>query len=96
MENVNLNIMELPAIIMNDFIPFPHTEMRIDLTGNLQIESLKIAEQYDNMVVLLIPSKEGDGKYMEVAVVGKILLNMSMPGNTKRVKIQIQERCKVK
>lgn len=96
MENVNFNIMELPAIIMNDFIPFPHTEMRIDLTGNLQIESLKIAEQYDNMVVLLIPSQEGDGKYMEVAVVGKILLNMSMPGNTKRVKIQIQERCKVK
>ena len=53
MENVKLNTMELPAIIMNDFIPFPHTEMRIDLTANLQIESLKVAEQYDNMVVLL-------------------------------------------
>ena len=96
MENVNLNLMELPAIIMNDFIPFPHTEMRIDLTGNLQIESLKIAEQYDNMVVLLIPNSElGNNAYMNVAVVGKILLNMSMPGNTKRVKIAIQERCKL-
>lgn len=96
MENVKLNTMELPAIIMNDFIPFPHTEMRIDLTGNLQIESLKVAEQYDNMVVLLLPNSElGEGKYMEVAVLAKILLNMSMPGNTKRVKLQILERCKL-
>ena len=77
MENVKLNTMELPAIIMNDFIPFPHTEMRIDLTGNLQIESLKVAEQYDNMVVLLLPNHEkGEGKYMEVAALARILLNM--------------------
>ena len=96
MENVKLNTMELPAIIMNDFIPFPHTEMRIDLTGNLQIESLKVAEQYDNMVVLLLPNHEkGEGKYMEVAALARILLNMSMPGNTKRVKLQILERCKL-
>ena len=95
MENVKLNTMELPAIIMNDFIPFPHTEMRIDLSGNLQIESLKNAEQYDNMVVMLIPNNEdSNNTYMDIAVVGKILLNMSMPGNTKRVKIAIQERCK--
>ena len=96
MENVKLNTMELPAIIMNDFIPFPHTEMRIDLTATLQIDSLKVAEQYDNMVVLLLPNLEnGDGKYMEVAVLAKILLNMSMPGNTKRVKFKILERCKL-
>ncbi len=95
MENVNLNLMELPAIIMNDFIPFPHTEMRIELSGNLQIESLKNAEQYDNMVAMLIPNNDdSNNTYMDVAVIGKILLNMSMPGNTKRVKIAVQERCK--
>ena len=54
MENNNLNIMELPAIVMNDFVPFPYTEMRIDLSAKTSFEALKVAEQYQNMVVVLI------------------------------------------
>lgn len=95
MENNNLNIMELPAIVMNDFVPFPYTEMRIDLSAKTSFEALKVAEQYQNMIVVLIPDNNTNTGYKEIGVIGKILLNMSMPGNTKRVKLSYTERCRI-
>ena len=95
MENNNLNIMELPAIVMNDFVPFPYTEMRIDLSAKTSFEALKVAEQYQNMVVVLIPDNNSDNGYNQIGVIGRILLNMSMPGNTKRVKLYFTERCRI-
>ena len=95
MENNNLNIMELPAIVMNDFVPFPYTEMRIDLSAKTSFEALKVAEQYQNMIVVLIPDNNTNSGYKEIGVIGKILLNMSMPGNTKRVKLSYTERCRI-
>lgn len=95
MENNNLNIMELPAIVMNDFVPFPYTEMRIDLSAKTSFEALKVAEQYQNMIVVLIPDNNTNSGYKKIGVIGKILLNMSMPGNTKRVKLSYTERCRI-
>ncbi|MBR2891883.1 MAG: endopeptidase La [Bacilli bacterium] len=101
MENTNLNIMRLPAIAIEEFVPFPNSETRMDLVSNDAIEGLKLAEQYQNTIVVLVANKEAKTQdvlenYHPVGVMAKVLLNMSMPGNTRRIKIRFDERVLVK
>ena len=94
----NNNFLELPAIVMEDFVPFPKSEMRIDLKGNESNKALKVAEQYQNMVAFVFPkegSEIGDNEYISACVVGQIMLNMSMPGNVRRVKVSFNNRAKI-
>lgn len=101
MENINFNIMELPAIAIEEFIPFPNSETRMDLVSNDAIEGLKLAEQYQNTIVVLVANKDAKTdnvleNYHPVGVMAKVLLNMAMPGNTRRIKIRFDERVVVK
>ncbi len=98
MENKELNIMELPAIIIEDFVPFPFSETRIDINDNISMEGLKLAEQYQNTVVVLVPNKNGikTQGYQPIGLIGKVLVNMTMPGNSRRVKIRFEERVSIK
>ena len=101
MENNNFNIMELPAIAIEEFIPFPNSETRMDLVSNDAIEGLKLAEQYQNTIVVLVANKDAKTddvleNYHPVGVMAKVLLNMAMPGNTRRIKIRFDERVVVK
>ena len=51
MEKQEMNIMELPAIVIDELIPFPNSEVRLDLSSKRATEGLKLAEQYQNTVV---------------------------------------------
>ena len=98
MNNNTPNTIQLPALVIKDFIPFPGTEMRIDFDGSFAAEALKQAEQYQNNIIAIIPNPEaaeGELPYQSIGVMGRILLNMSMPSNTRRVKIAFSERAEL-
>ena len=82
----------LPGLIVRDIVPLPSNEYRIDFTTDNELRALKLAEQYKNYVVLLVPEQDKkvnteQGLYKRV-VVAKVVLNMTSPNGTKRVKLQ--------
>ncbi len=91
---------QLPALVVRDFVPLPGNDVRVDFSGDSDIKTLKVAEQYKNYVVLLVPQRE-KASYMEDdfyrrAVVAKVVLNMTSPNGARRVKFQIIARCDVR
>ena len=101
MEKQEMNIMELPAIVIDELIPFPNSEVRLDLSSKRATEGLKLAEQYQNTVVVLIPVMNNKSDYLldgfqHIGIKSKILINMAMPGNQRRVKISFEERVLIK
>lgn len=90
---------QLPAIALKDFIALPSNEIRVDFNADLDIRALKIAEQYKNHVVLLVPQKVKpnltEHDFYRRAVVAKIVLNMTSPNGTRRVKFQTIVRCDI-
>ncbi len=94
MENT---ILELPAVVMEDFVPFPESEMRIDITNDESIKALKVAEQYNNYCAFVFPKNgvKGSEEYEEYCILGQNILTMKMPGNTRRVKVKFDRRAKI-
>ena len=89
----------LPGLIVRDIVPLPSNEYRIDFTTDNELRALKLAEQYKNYVVLLVPEQDKkvnteQGLYKRV-VVAKVVLNMTSPNGTKRVKLQTIVRADV-
>ena len=89
----------LPGIAIKEFVPLPNNEIRVDFNSDVDLKTLKIAEQYKNYVVLLIPQKNKlsfvEDDFYRRAVVSKIVLNMTSPNGTRRVKFQTIVRCDV-
>lgn len=85
---------QLPAIVVSDIVPLPSNEIRVEINRPEDIKALKSAEQYRNHVVLLLPSK-GDTQnevmdsYYKRGVIAKIVLNMTNPNGSRRVKLQV-------
>ena len=91
---------QLPAIAVKDYVPLPSNEVRVDFSTDTDLKTLKIAEQYKNYLVLLVPEKTKDlytdHDFYRRAVVAKIALNMTSPNGTRRVKFQTIVRCDIK
>jgi endopeptidase La len=91
---------QLPGVIMNEFIPLPSNEIRVDFSSDRDNRALKAAEQYKNYVVLLVPDYNANiaskNAYYKRGVVAKIVLNMTSPNGVRRVKIQTIVRCDIK
>lgn len=91
---------QLPSLLVRDIVPLPGNEIRADITSPEDIKSIKTAEQYRNCVVLMllekkdVPSPSFDDYYKR-AVVAKIVLNMTNPNGSRRVKFQILSRCDI-
>jgi ATP-dependent Lon protease len=88
----------LPALPIKDIVPMPSNEVRVDLSTNTQLRILKEAEQYQNNVVLIIPKSKSavaTTDFETRAVVAKVVLNMSNPSGTRRVKLQCLVRCDI-
>lgn len=91
---------QLPAIIVSDIVPLPGNEMRVEINRPEDVKALKSAEQYRNFVVVMLPSKndtqnETIDNYYRRGVVAKVVLNMTNPNGSRRVKLQIVVRCDV-
>lgn len=91
---------ELPAIAVRGIVPLPYNEVRLDVGRSDSLKALKLAEQYQNYVVLLVqedPTVELPDKsdVNLIGVVGRVTLNMTLPNNIRRVKFQTIVRCKV-
>ncbi len=91
---------QLPGIVIRDFVPLPNNEVRVDFNNDMDLKILKIAEQYKNYLVLLVPEKNKanftENDFYRRAVVAKISLNMTSPSGTRRVKFQTIVRCDIK
>ena len=91
---------QLPALLVSDIVPLPGSEIRVEINRAEDVKALKAAEQYRNYVVLLLPSKNDaqnptiDGYYKR-GVVAKIVLNMTNPNGSRRVKFQVLVRCDI-
>ncbi len=90
----------LPTISVRGVIPLPNNEIRLDIGRNESLKALKLSEQYQNYVVLLVQNnpmiEEVTSKDInEIGVVAKITLNMTIPNNIRRVKFQTIVRCRV-
>ncbi|MBQ3000892.1 MAG: endopeptidase La [Bacilli bacterium] len=90
----------LPAISVRGIVPLPNNEIRLDIGRAESLKALKLAEQYQNYVVLLVQTtattediKSSD--LNKVGIVAKILLNMTVPNNIRRVKFECVVRCNV-
>lgn len=90
----------LPAISVRGIVPLPNNEIRLDIGRAESLKALKLAEQYQNYVVLLVQTtattediKSSD--LNKVGIVAKILLNMTVPNNIRRVKFECVVRCSV-
>lgn len=92
---------QLPGVVVSDIVPLPSNGLRADFAIDSDIKALKNAEQYKNYVVLLIPNystrnnKNEVVLYYNVGIVAKIILNMTSPNGTRRVKFQTIVRCKI-
>lgn len=91
---------QLPAIAISDIVPLPGAEIRVDLTQNDDMKAIKAAEQYRNHIVILILAKKDVNntvidRYYKRAVVAKVVLNMTNPNGTRRVKLQVLTRCNI-
>lgn len=91
---------QLPAIAINDIVPLPSAEIRVDLNQNEDVKAIKAAEQYRNYVVVLLNvnkdvKEETLDKYYKRGVVARVVLNMTNPNGTRRVKLQIITRCNI-
>lgn len=90
---------ELPGIVVRTLVPLPNNEIRVDFASDMDLKTLKTAEQYKNYVVLLIPEKKkndlNESDFYRRAVVSKIVLNMTSPNGTRRVKFQTIVRCDI-
>ena len=91
---------QLPGIVIKDFVPLPNNEVRVDFNTDIDLKILKVAEQYKNYLVLLVPEKNKtnftENDFYRRAVVAKIALNMTSPSGTRRVKFQTIVRCDIK
>lgn len=89
---------QLPGIVIKDFVPLPNNEVRVDFNNDIDLKILKVAEQYKNYLVLLVPEKNKtnftENDFYRRAVVAKIALNMTSPSGTRRVKFQTIVRCR--
>ena len=91
---------QLPALLVSDIVPLPGSEIRVEINRSEDVKALKAAEQYRNYVVLLLPSKNDaqnptiDGYYKR-GVVAKVVLNMTNPNGSRRVKFQVLVRCDI-
>ncbi len=91
---------ELPIIFVSNIVPLPNIEMRIDVSKNSNLEALKNAESYRNYIVIAVQDSNsdyqlGDTKIAKYALIGKITLNMAVPNNVRRIRLQVVVRCKV-
>ncbi len=91
---------ELPAIFVSNIVPLPNIEMRIDVSKKANLEALKNAEAYRNYIAIVVQDstsdyKLGDTSVAKYALIGKISLNMAIPNNMRRIRLQVVVRCKV-
>ena len=90
---------QLPVLFMNEPIPLPHNEYRLEVKGSKNLLTLKLAEQYQNHLVILIKDQDvkedSDNKYYTTGVVVKVLLNMTSPNGARRIKVSSKVRCQV-
>lgn len=91
---------ELPAIFVSNIVPLPNIEMRMDVSKNSNLEALKNSESYRNYIAIIVQNPKSDYKLADTnvakyAVIGKISLNMAIPNNMRRIRLQIIVRCKV-
>ena len=93
LEKVNT---QLPAVVIKNIVPLPSNEIRTDFSTDIELRALKSAEQYKNYIVLLVPNygkNVSDTEWSKVAIVSKIVLNMTSPNGVRRVKLQTIVRC---
>ncbi len=92
---------KLPALYIRGLVPLPNNEMRCEVSDEQGIKALKEAEQYQNYVILLVPKNPTFAKFdernvNEIGIVAKVLINMSIPNNARRIKLQGIIRTKIK
>ena len=90
---------QLPVIFIDEPIMLPHNEYRFEVKGSINLSALKLAEQYQNQLVIVIrdseKSTDEENKYYSTGVVIKILLNMTSPSGARRVKVSGIVRCQI-
>ena len=90
---------QLPAIAVRGVIPLPNNEIRIDVGRLDSLKALKEAEQFQNYNILLVqenPTIENQPLRMLKGLLWwRIALNMTMPNNIRKVKLQSIVRCKI-
>lgn len=91
---------ELPVIFVSSIVPLPNVEMRIDVSKKSNLDALSSAELYQNHIAIVVQNptseyKVGDNNAAKYALIGKITLNMAMPNNVRRVRLQVVVRCKI-
>ena len=91
---------QLPAVHLRGIVPLPNNEIRCEISDEAGIKALKEAEQYQNHIVLLVPKNPTISKFMtennnEVGIVAKVMINMNIPNNIRRVKFQGIVRCSI-
>ena len=93
---------QLPAIALSDIVPLPGNEIRIDVNNDSDIKALKVAEQYRNYLVVLFTLKGKDDfdtpkidRYYQMGILSKVVLHMTNPNGSHRIKIQPIVRCHV-
>ncbi len=91
---------QLPAVCLRGIVPLPNNEIRCEISDEAGIKALKEAEQYQNYIVLLVPKNPTISKFMvennnEIGIVAKVMINMNIPNNIRRVKFQGIVRCSI-
>lgn len=96
MHNTNL-----PVIILRGVVLLPHSEIRLEITNEVEKEIIKLAEtQHNNHVLLVSPlnalEKEFETtKLPKIGVMGKINLKMELENNITRVLIDGNKRLNI-
>ena len=84
---------QLPGIVIKDFVPLPNNEVRVDFNNDIDLKILKVAEQYKNYLVLLVPEKNKtnftENDFYRRAVVAKIALNMTSPSELEELNFRL-------
>ncbi|CAM12035.1 ATP-dependent Lon protease [Candidatus Phytoplasma australiense] len=92
---------QLPALAINEIVPMPNVDFRIEISDKQYINALKESkEHHESLVVILIRPGFGQGKpkiteLNRYAVLAQIITQIKMPQGFYKVRFRILQRVKV-
>ena len=99
-DNRTITTSELPALFVTGIVPFPHNDIRIDISSNMNIAAVKEAEQYRNYICIVVQKGENTkitdpNNNTALCIVAKVIMNFGVGTKVRRLRIETIVRCKV-
>ncbi len=89
----------LPVLVLNNIILFPHSEIRLEVEGEKEKELFSLAEAYYNKHILIVHKIDtldtSLEDFPEIGVIGYISMKLDLPNQKTKIVIKGMNRVKI-